>query len=256
LMESAGGLFVWASTACLYVEGYDPDYRLNELIAHQSGIAASGPFTKLDRLYKTGLQSAGSWDDPSFRLDCCNIFGAILSARAPLSCSMIDSLLVLPRPSLQTISQFGCVLQRGEIDAVRILHPSFYDYLSERSGTEPWYINLETYNNALAIRCIELLDNTLRENICGLTLPHPVQTETLTEVVFYACKFWVDHICLISNPSENTGDQIFKFLTRHLLHWMEALAVMKSHSNTIRSLLNLRDWLQVCHPTCLLDVCN
>jgi hypothetical protein len=28
LAQSAGGLFVWASTACLYIDGYNPDERL------------------------------------------------------------------------------------------------------------------------------------------------------------------------------------------------------------------------------------
>ena len=73
LTNSAGGLFVWASTACLYINGYDPDERLNGLITHQSEVDSSRPFVQLDRLYKTGLQSA-DWDDRSFRTDCCNIF--------------------------------------------------------------------------------------------------------------------------------------------------------------------------------------
>jgi hypothetical protein len=65
LTERAAGLFVWASTACLYIDSYDPpDRRLEELITQQSVDTSSAPFASLDRLYKTGLQSAGSWDDP------------------------------------------------------------------------------------------------------------------------------------------------------------------------------------------------
>jgi hypothetical protein len=45
-------------------------------------------------------------------------------------------------------------------------------------------------------------------------------------------------------------------LGRHLLHWMEVLAVLKSHGNTIRLLQNLLDWLRVCHPNRLLDARN
>jgi hypothetical protein len=78
LTEIAAGLFVWASTACLYIDSHDPDQRLNELITQQPGVDSSKPFAQLDKLYKTGLQSAGLWDSHSFRRDCCNIFGAIL----------------------------------------------------------------------------------------------------------------------------------------------------------------------------------
>ena len=96
LTKIAAGLFVWASTACLYIDSYDPDQRLNEIIMQQPGIDSSEPFAQLDKLYKTGLQSVGLWDNYSFRTDCCNILGAILCGRIPLSYSMIDSLLQFP----------------------------------------------------------------------------------------------------------------------------------------------------------------
>jgi hypothetical protein len=258
LTNSAGGLFVWASTACLYIQSYKPDERLNELMTQQSKVDSSGPFVQLDRLYKTGLQSAGLWDNHSFRTDCCNIFGAILCARIPLSHSMIDSLLALSRSgsSLESISRLGCVLRISETEGIRTLHPSFHDYLSRRCSGEPWSIDLELHNEILARHCIQFLDSTLRENICGLTLPHPVQNERPSEAVSYACKFWVEHICLITHAADDIGDLIYEFLGRHLLHWMEALAVLKSHGNTIRSLQNLLDWLRVCHPTQLLEARN
>ena len=255
LTNSAGGLFVWASTACLYIQTYDPDERLNELISQQSKVDSSGPFVQLDRLYKTGLQSTGLWDNHSFRTDCCNIFGTILCARIPLSHSMIDSLLALPqsRSSLESISRLGCVLHISETEGIRTLHPSFHDYLSRRCSGEPWSINLDLHNERLARHCIQFLDNSLHENICKLTLPHPVQNESLSKAMSYACKFWVEHICLITHAADNIGDLISGFLDRHLLHWMEALAVLKSHGNTIQSLQNLLDWLRVCHPTRLLE---
>ena len=93
LANRAGGLFIWASTACLYIEGYNPGQRLTELVKAQPDDNPSGPFAQLDSLYKTGLQSAGLWNDQSFRSDCCNILGVILCARAPLSCTVIDALL-------------------------------------------------------------------------------------------------------------------------------------------------------------------
>jgi hypothetical protein len=255
LTKCAGGLFVWASTACLYIEGYDPVQRLNELITQQPEANSSEPFAKLDRLYKTGLQSAGWWDNHSFRTDCCSIFGAILCARTPLSYSVIDSLLGLPssRSCCLSISRLGCVLRISETEGIRILHPSFHDYLSKRCSAEPWFIDLELHNEKVARNCIELLDKTLRENICGLTLPHLVQKQPLSDPVSYACKFWVEHICLISRVPDDIVDRIHNFLCRHLLHWMEALAVLKSHDNTIRSLQYLLEWLQVCYSTCSLD---
>jgi hypothetical protein len=145
LTKLAGGLFIWASTACSYIEGYDPYQRLKKLLKRQSEVDSSEPFVALDRLYKTGLQSAGWWGDHSFRTDCCNILGVILCGRIPLTCAIIDSLLALPlsRPCFQSISYLGCVLRVSKTEEIRILHPSFHDYLSKRCTAEPWSINLE-----------------------------------------------------------------------------------------------------------------
>ena len=256
LANRAGGLFIWASTACLYIDGYSPNRRLSELVNERPEGNSSGPFAHLDSLYETGLQSAGLWHDPLFRLDCCNILGLILCARVPLSCSVIDALLELPQDtsSLESVSRLGCVLHVSKTEPIRILHPSFHDYLSERCKDKPWSIDLEHHNKELAIRCIALLDKELRENICDMTLPYLNQKRTLPEAISYACQFWIEHICLISDVTDDIVNQIYDFLVKHLLHWMEVLAILKSHERTIRSIHDLEEWLRVCPPICVTGV--
>jgi hypothetical protein len=248
LRESAAGLFIWASTACSYIESHNPLISLNQLVTQQAVDTSSSPFAALDQLYKTGLQSAGAWADPLFCSDCCNIFGAILCARSPLTITAIDALLGLPQPCLQSIFRLGCFLQWSETEPICILHPSFGDYLSGRCHTEPWFIDLKKHNMKLAIHCIELLDNSLHENICGLKLPHLVQKKSLQSAVAYACRFWVEHVCSISCISDDIGNQIYEFLGQHLLHWIEASAILKCHGETIQSLRNLLNWVKVCWP--------
>jgi NACHT domain len=247
LSERAGGLFIWASTACLYMDSHDPQPRLDELITQQP-MHASAPFSKLDKLYKTGLESAGNWSDPELKSDYRAIFGTILCARIPLSSSAIDSILMLPRPCLQSVSHLGCVLYWSDVQPIRLLHPSFHDYLSRRSHTEPWFIDIEKHQEMLAVHCIKLLDRDLQENICGLSLPHLVQDETLPEALSYGCRFWVEHVCMILEVTvtSDIGGQIYRFLCKHLLHWMEAMVILNNHDTTIRSLQNLLLWLQVC----------
>ena len=253
LANRAGGLFIWTSTACLYIDGYTPGEQLSELVNAQPDDNASGPFAQLDSLYKTGLQSAGLWNNRSFRSDCCNILGLILCARVPLSCPMIDALLALPqsRPSLKSVSRLRCVLQVSETQGIRILHPSFHDYLSERCRNQPWSIDLESHNK-VALRCIKLLDKELRENICDMTLPYLGRKNTRPEAISYACKFWIEHICLVSDITDDIVDQIYDFLVKHLLHWMEAMAILSSHNDTIRSIRNLMERLEVCPPICVM----
>jgi hypothetical protein len=255
LANRAGGLFIWASTACLYIESYAPNRRLSGLVDKQPEVNSSGPFAQLDSLYETGLHSAGLWYDALFRSDCCNILGTIFCARVPLSCSVIDALLGLPqdRSSWESVSRLGCVLHVSETEPIRTLHPSFHDYLSERCGSQPWSIDLERHNKELALRCIKLLDKELRENMCDMTLPYLSPKPTLPEAISYACKFWIEHICLISDVTDDLVNKTYVFLGKHLLHWMEVLAILKCHDHTIRSIDNLIKWLQVCLPISVME---
>ena len=231
-----------------------PNRRLSELINKHPDNDSSGPFAQLDGLYKTGLQSAGSWNDRLLCSDRCNILGAILCARVPLSCSVIDALLALPQdtPSLKSVSRLRCVLHVSETEQIRILHPSFRDYLSERCRDQPWSINLERHNKELALRCIDLLDKELRENICDMTLPYLSRKKTLPEAICYACKFWIEHICLVSDVTDDMLERMYDFLDKHLLHWMEALAILKSHDHTIRSIRDVLNWLRVSPRICVM----
>ena len=252
LADRAGGLFIWASTACLYIKSYAPNRRLSELVNKQLEDNSSEQFARLDSLYETGLRSAGLWHDALFRSDCRNILGVILCARVPLSCSVIDALLELPQDtsSWESVSRLGCLLHVSETEPIRTLHPSFHDYLSERCIDRPWSIDLKRHNKELALCCIKLLDKELRENICDMTLPYLSETNTLPEVISYACKFWIEHICLVSDVTDDIVEQIDAFLAKHLLHWMEALAILKAHDRTIRSIDDLMKWLRVCPPIC------
>ena len=253
LANRAGGLFIWASTACLYIESYAPNRRLSELLDKQPEGSPSGPFAHLDSLYETGLKSADLWHDALFRSDCCNILGAILCARAPLSCSVIDALLEpQDTSSWESVSRLGCVLHISETQPIRILHPSFHDYLSERCRDKPWSINLEHHNKELALLCIKLLDKELRENICDMTLPYLSQKRIIPEAISYACVFWIEHVCLISTIEDDVLNKIYNFLDKHLLHWMEVMAILECHDHTIRSIDNLIKRLRVCPPICII----
>lgn len=241
----AGGLFVWASTACLYIDSHDPQDSLAEVIHHQVSNNPNGPFANLDRLYQTGLQAAGDWSDNRFSSDCQSILGTIICARVPIPHNVIDSLLKLPRPSLQTISRLGCVLSWSETKPIRTLHPSFHDYLVQRCGDEAWSVNRDETMLELGIQCIQILNATLHENVCDLTLQGLVPIDALSADILYACKFWVEHIILSGRITANLGATIFDFLGNHLTHWLEALRILGSYRSAITSLRDLSKWVLV-----------
>ena len=175
----------------------------------------------------------------------------ILCAQVPLSCPVINALTPpQDRPSLKAVSRLRCIFHVSKTERIHIIHPSFHDYLSEQCSDQPWSINLEHHNQKLALSCIKLLDKELQENICDMTLPYLSQKVTLPEAISYACKFWIEHICLVSDVTDDIVNQIYAFLAKHLLHWMEALMILKSHDHTIRWIDNLMGWLRVCPLIC------
>jgi hypothetical protein len=59
LVQRASGLFVWASTASRFIDGYAPRKRLDTILR---GEVASGAENALDALYKSGARILWSLD--------------------------------------------------------------------------------------------------------------------------------------------------------------------------------------------------
>jgi hypothetical protein len=244
LAKHAAGLFVWASTACRFIDGHDPRKRLSILLGGDIGHNAE---SALDSLYRIALISSGRWDDEDFCSDFCSIVGAILVARNSMSDRAIDTLLSLDRPSRYTITQLRCVLHWSDAEPIRVLHPSFAEFLSSwiRCGYEPWHINISMHNQRLAMLCITHLDSVLTQNICDLALTAGPINEALPGALTYSAKSWIDHVCLIKQPTMALADALEKYLFQHLLHWLEAMSILKESRSTITSVHHLLIWLTV-----------
>jgi hypothetical protein len=250
LTEKACGLFVWASTASKFINAHDPRKRLDIIL---KGNATSGAENALDVLYQTALHSVDMWDDEDFIADFRAILGVVLILRNPLSTTAIDELLGSHqrRPSTELISQLGCVLSASP--TVRLLHPSFADFLftQQRCGRDIWYIDPVVNHGILAMHCLDLLDGfcSLMPNICHLKLDEEVD-EQLPEGVTYACLHWVYHASMMTEAPSSTVDRLDRFLHLHLLDWFEVLSVLKHARHTTILLDVLRGWVTV---SCLLS---
>jgi len=249
LTERASGLFIWASTALEFIDGYNPRICLDAIL---KGGAASAAQTALDSLYETALESEGNWDNEVFVADFRAILGLVLVAETPLSSSAIDLLLGKRTscPAEHTVSKLGCVLQ--QTPTVRVLHSSFADFLLTRSrcSRDIWWFDPAPHHQSLANQCLHRLNEVLKYNVCGLTLSKDIPyrglstNESFPEDISYACMFWVEHVCTIQDI-ESIFELLKSFLTRHLLHWFEAMSILRRSRDTIVSLRNLLIWMKV-----------
>ena len=197
-----------------FIDAHDPRSRIDLLLIVEG---TSGVESALDVLYQTTLKSVEMWDDEAFTDDFRAILGLILVARAPLSTGAIDALRGISdlRPSNHTISRLRCVL--AQTPTVRVLHPSFADFLSNRvrSGRDIWFIELTSHNDQLAIMCLCRLDIVLQRNMCDLTV-FSEERGCLSEDVAYACVFWIEHVCRITHDLASIAARAYAFLRRLL----------------------------------------
>lgn len=245
LVRKSSGLFIWATTVAQFIDAYNPKERLQLILRHSS---KCGVESKLDVLYRTTLGSVGEWDNHEFIQDFRSIMSIVLASACPLSADAIDRLRKRSdnqRSCIHCISHLGCLLQQRPV--VRLLHPSFADFLFTRSrcDQEYWFFDQTVLDHDLAIWCIDRLNIDLRTNICDLVLsPDPVDAR-LPEELEYASLYLVEHVCRLCNADLDIMQSLRDFLFEHLLHWLEAMSILKMTRDAIGLLQRLSAWLSV-----------
>ena len=256
MVNHSAGLFIWASLAAkLITEAYDPNDQLEALLHVKSHGTAE---TVLDTLYATALHNAGNWEDKKFTADFQSILGVSLAGRILLSDSIINNILPPDRHILSKdmLSRLQCLLLWKPGQPIQVLHASFADYLTSpnRSGKEPWFIDMHVAHESLALGCLQLMKTGLHFNICGLQtsyLPNkdvpglPQQIEkAIPPHLAYACHFWADHVYAILG-SDTLRSNLQDFMYNKLLYWLEALSLLDKVGLASPALLKTAYWGRV-----------
>ncbi|KAJ7127610.1 WD40 repeat-like protein [Mycena epipterygia] len=234
LVNLAGGLFIWASTAILFMNAYQPDGRLKILLA-QDPTASEG--VKLDELYVVALKMSAEWyTDNAFAQDARAVLACIVLGRVPMTEKTIDMILE-KETSGDVLKYLGCVVQWSPGKEARTLHASFTDYLTDpiRSGGRPWSIDPKIDHHPLSLGCLRILNDELKFNICGLENSHllnadvPDISRRVAELVppqlTYSSCFWFNHVQ--ATPFDDTVLQAIDSLLHHkFLYWLEVLSLL------------------------------
>ncbi|QRV85321.1 WD40 repeat protein [Ceratobasidium sp. AG-Ba] len=259
LSERSGGLFIWIETACKFIEnGSDADSRLEQILDGTQPAEGSEP---LDMLFTTAIEQSlgdGARDNVRNARLC---LGAILATadRTPLSVIGLEGLMSsqMKRGVFRNVvSGLGSVLyeDKSSGNAVRVYHPSFADFISNRTRSNQFYVEPEEQNIRMAECCLRTMTKELAFNICGLETSHianrdipeleaRVQT-SISEQLRYSCLHWSSHVTAMPKGAlkELLGEFI---LGRTLLYWMEALSLMSKLDVVLSSLLELVEWCSV-----------
>ncbi|KDR74367.1 hypothetical protein GALMADRAFT_141414 [Galerina marginata CBS 339.88] len=253
LANRASGLFQWARVVCTYIQDYDPQGRLQDvLLQRKVGTDGKGPRSELvlDELYLNILQKV--YNTVQFPLeDFQTVFGCILCAKMPFTQNSLHAFLVLgvdgAKPSLggleSLILSLGSILQvepPSEVanssnpeQLIHILHPSLYDFFtsSTRCTDTRFHIDPTTHNTRIAAQCFAVMTSMLTRDICSIRDPTKFNWQVLELVdkhipahLRYSCRFWAQHLVFVSDAKVLAVAK--EWLFQHLLHWLEVMSLL------------------------------
>ena len=267
LASKAGGLFIFAATACRYIGDSPqakPDRRLKQIC---STVAPNKLMTEeLDQMYTIILQNStrGRYTkeerqeaQESFQ----HIVGSIVSLLEPLPIFQLFNLLkgdqvpslVELKGALRTLHAVIHVPDDSNAP-VRHLHLSFRDFLLDpnRCPNRYFWVDERRVHRNLVADCLRLLSSPLSRNIGHLPSPGPLRSEVdsktidqaLSPAIQYACQHWAEHAQRGELVVDDHGP-VHLFLRTHFLHWLRCMSLMGMISEAIGTLLMLVDMTNV-----------
>ncbi|KAJ5934260.1 vegetative incompatibility protein HET-E-1 [Penicillium verhagenii] len=256
LLERSTPLFIFAATACRFIGDIrlngGPDHRLELILQNESR-------GDVDETYRFILQQIINGLKGVHRRHVLNDFrqivGSIVTLENPLGAAPLARLLGIPIEHVNNrleLLHSVLVIPDNDNTPVRIFHDSFREFLVHMDPEDPheFWIDVKITQRALADRCLQLLSQGgyLKQDICGLGSPGKSRRsldqqklhQCLPSEVQYACLYWVHHLKGSGDMLSN-GHRALQFLESHFLHWLEALSLMGSITESIRLIGKLQD---------------
>jgi len=267
LVHKADGLFIYASTVCLFIghQDYHPPQRLDLVL--EDSVEDRSSTKQLDLIYTTVIRHAVvDGRDAEIKTILLERFrrivGSIVILSDALTVTALGKLLGTEQWEVEHILQsLSSVLAYSESEDVpiRLLHLSFRDFLldDQRCNDPQFCVVAHSAHMELAVSCIEVMSNCLKQDICSLKLPGVLNNEVdrgilqrcLPQELRYACRYWIDHLQR-SNVALDDGKppfhgRVHNFLKEHFLHWLEALSLMGNISDGVLMVKTFESMLKV-----------
>lgn len=267
LVQLSAGLFIFAATVCHFVDENNisaedslelvlTNGEQDRALPSNKDNEALGETTKfLDVMYRQVLdRSAPVTAQRVAQRDQSRpvreILGVIAALKEPLPVGSMASLLSVRESDInQWLSRLHSVVRVPAMTAspIHLFHASFRDFLFDRTrcNNHHFLVDKREVHGRVLQRCIEAMESTLRRNICRIDHPgvradevgQAVVDANIPPHVQYACQYWVQHFQEASVSS--TG--VARFLEKHLLHWLEAMALMGKTKEATYMLATIQD---------------
>jgi hypothetical protein len=270
LVRLTGHFLIFATTALNYVgeERFSPEVRLGEVLARSTTLEGDSPYVQIDTLYADILQAATQDKQGRISLALCRRVGDLLRTvillEEPLPVSALAGLMRAPEAQISSdVKSLAAVLvvstdtADSSIAPVRVFHSSFRDFLldPQRCRETNFVVRHKEHQEQLLSRCLDILNENLRRDICDIENPSLANSEILdlairlqtsvSGALRYASVFWLVHLPACGWLSEVLCETLLKFCQRHLLHWVELLSLLDRTSFALKHLPSAVAWCQV-----------
>ncbi|KGO54821.1 hypothetical protein PEX2_090740 [Penicillium expansum] len=230
-------LFISAATMCRYIEHskWEPKLRLAELLKDQAKY-----LSRMDKTYLPILtrllddQESDKAEQQQLLQEFQKIVGIIILLAVPLSINTLSLLLKIEADQISNrLDSFRSVLSisKDRDQPIRILHLSFRDFLV-RSPTK-FHMDEPKNHTKIAQFCLKTMQGYLRKDICNLVSPGTRRADIdpqhirqyLPMEIQYSCRYWIYHLERSQVLSSEIED-LYLFLQKHFLHWVEAMSLL------------------------------
>jgi len=261
LCKKAAGFFIYASTVVKFVasNNHTPTEQLDQIISLPQSTANEGR-SGIDLLYTQVLEQAV--DDVDIHVEEIysrfrTVVGAVLLVFNPLSMTALSDLLKVSNISTTLRSLHSLLLvPEGTEDPIQPFHKSFPDFLMDpvRYKDEKFFVEPAVHHAEVLLSCLCLMGKRLKRNICNLddyiVLSEVTDLSTckkvhIGEALEYACGFWSKHLLMVPSSGSHVGEvqkAIEEFFTRHLLYWIEVLALTENLGVGVYAMNDVEQW--------------
>ena len=245
------GLFIWASTIIRDLEkALDPEAALQRILEKNHPEQLSTDI-KMNQLY-TNIIKEHNWSDLDFRRAYSAVMGMVLTAKEPLSISVLMSLNAAISDISDVLGRLHAVLHYSSTEPIRVLHKSFHNFIVNCSSDLPYHIDMACQEQQMAIFCLDTLNQELKEPIPGTGylvnnalllkgIPHKSNI-SISEALWYSCRFGINHCIAIRTPSSALSAALQKLIEMNFVQWIEICAVKGSFTGVNPNFLT---WLKV-----------
>jgi hypothetical protein len=268
LCRRAAGFFVYAVATVNFLKHRfkRPADRLEIILKSPDSTAYEGRVelkvhASLDSLYTSILSEAfrknGDEDNAMVR----SVLGAMVLVANPLSPSAIATLMSFECDEVLLLleSVQSLLALREDIDhPIQPFHKSFSDFITDPARcTDMRFYVPPGYHTELVIRCLELMEKSLKRNMCSVPdyalnsevvdLQERVKKCGVRGALEYACRSWHTHLQTKTDRIADVIPALRSFLEGKFLFWLEVLSVLGVLGDAARALNAVMEWLnEVC----------